>query len=73
MMQVFSLSVTEIGNLVSLGPRESCEFFHDPFKGKGYDLGSYEIFFITQIVFLFGVLIRNRCCVMFVVAVMKVK
>ncbi|KAL1225651.1 Single-stranded DNA-binding protein WHY3 [Cardamine amara subsp. amara] len=33
--QVFSLSVTEIGNLVSLGPRESCEFFHDPFKGKG--------------------------------------
>ncbi|XP_010527874.1 PREDICTED: single-stranded DNA-binding protein WHY1, chloroplastic-like [Tarenaya hassleriana] len=33
--QVFSLSVTEIGHLVSLGPRESCEFFHDPFKGKG--------------------------------------
>ncbi|KAL1202573.1 Single-stranded DNA-binding protein WHY1 [Cardamine amara subsp. amara] len=32
--QVFSLSVTEIGTLVSLGPRESCEFFHDPFKGK---------------------------------------
>ncbi|KAF3431418.1 hypothetical protein FNV43_RR26149 [Rhamnella rubrinervis] len=32
--QVFSLSVTEIGNLISLGPRESCEFFHDPFKGK---------------------------------------
>ncbi|CAH2037731.1 unnamed protein product, partial [Thlaspi arvense] len=31
---VFSLSVTEIGTLVSLGPRESCEFFHDPFKGK---------------------------------------
>ncbi|KFK33458.1 hypothetical protein AALP_AA5G016000 [Arabis alpina] len=37
--QVFSLSVTEIGNLVSLGPRESCEFFHDPFKGKGSDEG----------------------------------
>ncbi|XP_010496058.1 PREDICTED: single-stranded DNA-binding protein WHY1, chloroplastic [Camelina sativa] len=32
--QVFSLSVTEIGTLVSLGPTESCEFFHDPFKGK---------------------------------------
>ncbi|KAJ4711281.1 Single-stranded DNA-binding protein WHY1, chloroplastic [Melia azedarach] len=32
--QVFSLSVTEVGNLVSLGARESCEFFHDPFKGK---------------------------------------
>ncbi|KAF8021516.1 hypothetical protein BT93_G1838 [Corymbia citriodora subsp. variegata] len=32
--QVFSLSVTEIGNLISLGPRDSCEFFHDPFKGK---------------------------------------
>lgn len=32
--QVFSLSVTEIGTLVSLGTRESCEFFHDPFKGK---------------------------------------
>ncbi|XP_057949093.1 single-stranded DNA-binding protein WHY1, chloroplastic-like isoform X2 [Malania oleifera] len=32
--QVFSLSVTEIGTLISLGPKESCEFFHDPFKGK---------------------------------------
>ncbi|XP_042502348.1 single-stranded DNA-binding protein WHY1, chloroplastic-like [Macadamia integrifolia] len=32
--QVFSLSVTEIGTLISLGARDSCEFFHDPFKGK---------------------------------------
>ncbi|KAL2559571.1 Single-stranded DNA-binding protein WHY1 [Forsythia ovata] len=32
--QVFSLSVTEIGNLISLGAKDSCEFFHDPFKGK---------------------------------------
>ncbi|KAL6983536.1 hypothetical protein U1Q18_016922 [Sarracenia purpurea var. burkii] len=32
--QVFSLSVTEMGSLISLGARESCEFFHDPFKGK---------------------------------------
>ncbi|XP_022725945.1 single-stranded DNA-binding protein WHY1, chloroplastic-like isoform X2 [Durio zibethinus] len=32
--QLFSLSVTEIGTLISLGARESCEFFHDPFKGK---------------------------------------
>ncbi|KAJ7943521.1 Single-stranded DNA-binding protein [Quillaja saponaria] len=32
--QVFSLSVTEIGNLISLGARGSCEFFHDPNKGK---------------------------------------
>ncbi|XP_022733741.1 single-stranded DNA-binding protein WHY1, chloroplastic-like isoform X1 [Durio zibethinus] len=32
--QVFSLSVTEIGTLISLRARESCEFFHDPFKGK---------------------------------------
>ncbi|XP_010256524.1 PREDICTED: single-stranded DNA-binding protein WHY1, chloroplastic-like [Nelumbo nucifera] len=32
--QVFSLSVTEIGTLINLGARESCEFFHDPFKGK---------------------------------------
>ncbi|XP_034694814.1 single-stranded DNA-binding protein WHY1, chloroplastic-like [Vitis riparia] len=32
--QVFSLSVTEIGSLISLGARESCEFFHDPFKGR---------------------------------------
>ncbi|XP_056852445.1 single-stranded DNA-binding protein WHY3, chloroplastic-like isoform X2 [Raphanus sativus] len=31
--------VTEIGNLVSLGPRESCEVFHDPDKGKGSDEG----------------------------------
>ncbi|KAE8023312.1 hypothetical protein FH972_009022 [Carpinus fangiana] len=32
--QVFSLSVTEIGTLISLGKKDSCEFFHDPFKGK---------------------------------------
>lgn len=32
--QVFSLSVTEVGSLISLGPKDSCEFFHDPFKGK---------------------------------------
>ncbi|GAV87585.1 Whirly domain-containing protein [Cephalotus follicularis] len=32
--QVFSLSVTEIGTLLDLGARGSCEFFHDPFKGK---------------------------------------
>ncbi|XP_074294114.1 single-stranded DNA-binding protein WHY1, chloroplastic-like [Silene latifolia] len=32
--QVFSLSVTEIGTLISLGARNSCEFFHDPNKGK---------------------------------------
>ncbi|GAB4839963.1 Single-stranded DNA-binding protein why1, chloroplastic [Ancistrocladus abbreviatus] len=32
--QVFSLSVAEIGSLISLGSRESCEFFHDPNKGK---------------------------------------
>ncbi|CAI9092712.1 OLC1v1028030C1 [Oldenlandia corymbosa var. corymbosa] len=32
--QVFSLSVTEMGSIISLGPKDSCEFFHDPFKGK---------------------------------------
>ncbi|KDP21221.1 hypothetical protein JCGZ_21692 [Jatropha curcas] len=32
--QVFSLSVTEIGTLISLGAKDSCEFFHDPNKGK---------------------------------------
>ncbi|XP_065863076.1 single-stranded DNA-binding protein WHY1, chloroplastic-like [Euphorbia lathyris] len=32
--QVFSLSVTEIGTLLSLGAKDSCEFFHDPNKGK---------------------------------------
>ncbi|KAA0036450.1 hypothetical protein IC582_005830 [Cucumis melo] len=32
--QVFSLSVTELGSLIALGPREACEFFHDPYKGK---------------------------------------
>lgn len=32
--QVFSLSVGEIGTLMSLGAKESCEFFHDPFKGR---------------------------------------
>jgi hypothetical protein len=33
-MQVFSLSVWEIGTLLTLGPTDSCEFFHDPFKGR---------------------------------------
>lgn len=32
--QVFSLSVAEIGSLISLEARESCEFFHDPNKGR---------------------------------------
>ncbi|XP_022151332.1 single-stranded DNA-binding protein WHY1, chloroplastic-like [Momordica charantia] len=32
--QVFSLSVTELGSLIALGLRDSCEFFHDPYKGK---------------------------------------
>ncbi|KAJ0977902.1 hypothetical protein J5N97_013376 [Dioscorea zingiberensis] len=32
--QVFSLSVVEMGTLMSLGAKDSCEFFHDPFKGR---------------------------------------
>uniref|UniRef100_A0A7C9CQ12 Single-stranded DNA-binding protein n=1 Tax=Opuntia streptacantha TaxID=393608 RepID=A0A7C9CQ12_OPUST len=28
--QVFALSATEVGSLISLGPNGSCEFFHDP-------------------------------------------
>lgn len=32
--QLFSLSVSEIGTLMALGPRDSCEFFHDPNKGR---------------------------------------
>lgn len=28
--QLFALSPTEVGTLISLGPRDSCEFFHDP-------------------------------------------
>lgn len=32
--QVFSLSVTEVGTLMSLGAKDSCEFFHDPNKGR---------------------------------------
>jgi hypothetical protein len=30
--------VTEIGHLVSLDAKGSCEFFHDPNKGKRYSL-----------------------------------
>lgn len=40
--QVFTLSVTEIGTVMSLGAKDSCEFFHDPFKGKRYTLARYE-------------------------------
>ncbi|XP_051145903.1 single-stranded DNA-binding protein WHY1, chloroplastic-like [Andrographis paniculata] len=32
--QVFSLSVSEIGNIISLGARDSCEFYHDPYMGR---------------------------------------
>ncbi|KAI5437581.1 single-stranded DNA-binding protein WHY1, chloroplastic isoform X1 [Lathyrus oleraceus] len=32
--QVFSLSVGEIGILINLGAKETCEFYHDPFLGK---------------------------------------
>lgn len=32
--QVFSLSVTEVGSILCLDATDSCEFFHDPFKGK---------------------------------------
>ncbi|KAA8544547.1 hypothetical protein F0562_022594 [Nyssa sinensis] len=28
--QRFALSATEVGSFISLGPRDSCEFFHDP-------------------------------------------
>ncbi|KAL9665650.1 hypothetical protein QQ045_021071 [Rhodiola kirilowii] len=28
--QSFALSATEVGSLLSLGPQDSCEFFHDP-------------------------------------------
>ncbi|KAL8233206.1 hypothetical protein R6Q57_002984 [Mikania cordata] len=28
--QLFALSVTEIGSFISLGPGDSCEFYHDP-------------------------------------------
>ncbi|KAM7508149.1 hypothetical protein LguiA_018602 [Lonicera macranthoides] len=28
--QRFALSPTEVGSLMSLGPKDSCEFFHDP-------------------------------------------
>jgi hypothetical protein len=33
-IKVFSLSVWEIGTLLTLGLTDSCEFFHDPFKGR---------------------------------------
>ncbi|KAK8947001.1 hypothetical protein KSP39_PZI006989 [Platanthera zijinensis] len=32
--QYFALSATEVGCLISLGPVESCEFFHDPSMKK---------------------------------------
>ncbi|KAK4775397.1 hypothetical protein SAY86_010332 [Trapa natans] len=28
--QLFALSATELGSIISLGPKDSCEFFHDP-------------------------------------------
>eukprot|EP00252_Welwitschia_mirabilis_P025580 TRINITY_DN805_c0_g1_i2.p1 TRINITY_DN805_c0_g1~~TRINITY_DN805_c0_g1_i2.p1 ORF type:complete len:291 (-),score=48.42 TRINITY_DN805_c0_g1_i2:191-1063(-) len=32
--QIFALNVLELGTLLSLGPKDSCEFMHDPFMGK---------------------------------------
>ncbi|KAK4337851.1 hypothetical protein RND71_042338 [Anisodus tanguticus] len=29
-LQLFALSATEVGSLISMGNRDSCEFFHDP-------------------------------------------
>lgn len=54
--QVFSLSVPEIGMLLSLGEKDSCEFFHDPFKGRRYSLTSHMEIIIPNIVieFIFG-------------------
>ncbi|CAH8358214.1 unnamed protein product [Eruca vesicaria subsp. sativa] len=46
--QVFSLSVTDIGNLVGLGPKESCEFLHDRNKGKGLKI-SFEIHYCNKL------------------------
>ncbi|KAK9991359.1 hypothetical protein SO802_026344 [Lithocarpus litseifolius] len=30
LQKVFALSPTEVGSMISLGPKDSCEFFHDP-------------------------------------------
>ncbi|XP_058097555.1 single-stranded DNA-binding protein WHY2, mitochondrial isoform X1 [Magnolia sinica] len=35
--QVFALSATELGSLMSLGPGDSCEFFHDPSKNTSLE------------------------------------
>ncbi|XP_010272543.1 PREDICTED: single-stranded DNA-bindig protein WHY2, mitochondrial [Nelumbo nucifera] len=32
--QMFALSATEVGSLISLGAKDSCEFFHDPSMKK---------------------------------------
>ncbi|GLJ28111.1 hypothetical protein SUGI_0552160 [Cryptomeria japonica] len=44
--QMFALSVTELGCLISLSPNESCEFFHDPLMGKS---GSGKIQKVLQL------------------------
>lgn len=49
----------EIGTLISLGPKDSCDFFHDPFLGKRYCV------FVLLILFLFLLLLfidENFCC-----------
>uniref|UniRef100_A0A166EAC2 Uncharacterized protein n=1 Tax=Daucus carota subsp. sativus TaxID=79200 RepID=A0A166EAC2_DAUCS len=46
--QVFLLSITEIGTLMSLGAKDSCEFFHDPFKGKRLCLLPPELNFYSS-------------------------
>ena len=46
--QVFSLSVGEMGTVISLGARESCEFFHDPMKGKRFGNKKGLKFYIVQ-------------------------
>ena len=49
-VQVFSLSVWEMGTLLSLGPTDSCEFFHDPFKGRRLVL---FLFYLISLTFYF--------------------
>ncbi|KAJ7003036.1 hypothetical protein NC653_008312 [Populus alba x Populus x berolinensis] len=41
--QKFALSATEVGSLISTGPKDSCEFFHDPSMLSSYAIVSVVI------------------------------
>ncbi|KAK7307133.1 hypothetical protein VNO77_39934 [Canavalia gladiata] len=62
--QVFSLSVSEMGSLISLGARDSCEFFHDSFKPESDEVEVRKVLKVEPLLddtgHLFNLSVQNK-------------